>query len=250
MKLKFIFLMLILSFFGCTSENAPDCFQKAGDLVKREITLENFETITVFEGIKVVIKESDTQKIEIETGEYLKNDISAEVIDGRLILRNDNSCNLVRDFGLTTVYISSPNISEIRSSTSLSVISDGVLNYPDMLLYSEDFIEPETATTDGVFDLEVNSTKLNVVANGLAYFKLKGKVKNLYITFASGDCRLEAEGLIADHVVLFHRSSNDMLVNPQETLRGKLISTGNVISYNKPTTVEVETPYKGKLIFE
>lgn len=240
----------MLTLLGCASENASDCFQKSGDLIREEVVVSDFSRIIAFEGVKLVVKQSENYKVEIETGEYLRNDITAEVIDNRLVLRNENGCNFIRDFGLTTVYVSSPNITEIRSSTGFLIKSDGILNYPSLNLISEDFNEPEATTTDGDFDVEVNATTLGIVSNGIASFKLKGITKTLNVTFASGDSRLEAKELRADNISITHRASNDMVVNPQLSLKGRLTSTGNVISYNIPAVVEVEELYKGKLIFK
>jgi len=41
-----------------------------------------------------------------------------------------------------------------------------------------------------------------------------------------------------------------MFVNPQETLTGELRGTGDLISLNNPSVIEVEQYYTGKLIFE
>ena len=97
---------------GCDSENSSDCLQKSGDLIQEELVLESFSKITIFDGVKLVLKQAEEQKIVLETGENLRNDIRVEIIDNRLVAyNNNNSCNLVRDYGLTTLYVSSPNIS-------------------------------------------------------------------------------------------------------------------------------------------
>jgi len=41
-----------------------------------------------------------------------------------------------------------------------------------------------------------------------------------------------------------------MVVNPQNSIRGKIVSFGDVISKNRPPVVEVEELYKGRLRFE
>ena len=48
----------------------------------------------------------------------------------------------------------------------------------------------------------------------------------------------------------FHRSANKMIVHPIDKLSGQLVSTGDVISVNRPDIVEVETLFTGQLIFE
>ncbi len=235
---------------ACNTENAPDCLQNAGDIIREEVTLPNFSKITVFENISLVLKQGDTQKVEIETGEFLLEEVTAILEDDRLILRNENGCNFFREYGLTTVYITSPNITEIRSSTGFPIQSDGVLAYPSLSLLSESFINPETETTDGEFDLEMDSENVNVVVNGIAYFKLRGVVQNLNLNIAAGDSRIEAENLIAGNINLNHRGSNDMLINPQLSLTGVIRGTGDVISFNRPTEVVVEEIFNGRLIFQ
>lgn len=245
-SLILFFLGLLLS---CNSENSPDCFQSAGDLKRIEVAVPSFTNITVFENLNLVLKQGDEQKVEIESGEFLLNEISAEVKDNRLILRNDNGCNFVRDYGLSTVYVTSPNIEQVRSSTGLLISSDGVLNYPNLSLISESFVNPETETTDGSFDLQVTSEKVTIVVNGIAYFKLSGTTTDFIITVAAGDSRIEAEELIAENVRINHRGTNDVFVNPQQGISGVIRGTGDVISANRPPEIEVEELFNGRLIF-
>src|SRR5690606_16932245 len=105
-----IYVLLILLFAGCDSENGWDCTQKAGDIVETEFTVQPFTKILVWERTKLYVQQGDVQKIVVVTGENLMNDIEVSVIDGKLEIRNNNSCNLVRDYGLTKVYVTTPNI--------------------------------------------------------------------------------------------------------------------------------------------
>ncbi|MBO0331525.1 head GIN domain-containing protein [[Muricauda] lutisoli] len=247
---KFFSSAIFLILISCNGDNVPDCFQNAGEMVRRPVDVSQFSSITVFENLNVVLKQGDNQLVEVETGEYLLNDFSAVVEDNRLVLRNENSCNYVRDYGLTTVYITSPNISEIRSSTGMPITSDGVLNYPSLSLVSESFNNPDAETTDGSFDLNLNASTVRIVVNGIAYFKLKGATENFNVTVAAGDSRIEAEELVAESVTINHRGSNDAIVNPQQSLSGIIRGTGDVISVNRPDEVNVEELFNGRLIFQ
>jgi hypothetical protein len=242
-------LIICCFLFSCNSENAPDCLQNQGELVRQEVTLPSFDKITVFEKVALVLKEGPLQKVEIETGEFLINEVTATIDGDRLIVRNKNGCNLFRDYGVTTVYVTSPNITNIRSSTGLLIRSDGVLNYPSLSLLSESFTNPENETTDGSFDLEVSSTTVSITTNGIAYFKLSGTTTDFIVTIAAGDSRIEAENLMAQNVVLNHRGTNDILTNPQESVRGIIRGTGDVICFNRPPTVAVEEIFNGRLLF-
>lgn len=238
-----IFLM------SCNGDSVPDCFQNAGDTIRDEIPVDGFTKITVNENIKLVLKEGSAIMVEVETGKFLRNEVKAEVRDGTLLLTDTNNCNLFRPYGVTTFYVTAPNITEIRSNTGFSTVSDGLLTYPQITLISESFNEPENLTTDGEFDLELASQNVNVIVNGIAYFKLKGSSANLSVVIAAGDSRVEATSLLVQNVTLNHRGSNDILINPQESLRGTIRGTGDVRSYNRPNIVEVQELYKGRLIF-
>ncbi len=248
---QYVAVFVVTSFFfSCNSENAPDCLQNQGDLIRQEVMLPSFDKITVFEKVALVLKQGPEQKVEIETGEFLFNEVSTAVEGDRLILRNENGCNLFREYGITTVYVTAPNISEVRSSTGLLISSDGVLSYPDLSLISESFNNPETETTDGSFDLDLATETVSIVVNGIAYFKLSGTSTDFNVTIAAGDSRIEAENLNADTVVINHRGTNDILTNPQLAVRGIIRGNGNVICFNRPEIIAVEEIFNGRLLFD
>ena len=244
-----MFFVLIFLITGCNSDSTSDCFQNTGELARDQVTVPDFTKITVFENVSLVLKEGAEQKVEVETGEFLRNEVTLEVEGDRLLLRDTNDCNYVRDYGVTIVYVTSPNITEIRSSTGLSINSEGTLNYPSLTLISESFLNPESETTDGEFDLELNCQNVNIVVNGITYFKLRGSTMNLDVQVAAGDSRIEAENLLAEVVSINHRGTNDMFINPQQSLTGVIRGTGDVISNNGPPEVDVKELFNGRLIF-
>ena len=218
-------------------------------MTRIQVELPEFTNITVFENLNLVLRQGEEQLVEIESGEFLINEISANVEGDRLILRNGNGCNIFREYGLSTIYVTSPNIEQVRSSTGLLISSDGPLRYPNLSLISENFIEPEAETIDGSFDIELDNERLSIVVNGITYFKLNGMTDNLAIAIAAGDSRIEAENLVAERVTLDHRGSNDVFVNPQESISGVIRGYGDVISVNRPAEVDVEELFDGRLIF-
>ena len=242
-------VILVSLFVSCDSENASDCFQSTGEITRQEVSVSEFSSIAVFENVALVVKQGDTQKVEIETGENLRNEVAAVVEDEQLLLTDTNDCNYVRDYGTTVVYVTTPNLTSIRSSTGFPIQSDGVLVFESLSLLSESFTDPEAETTDGEFNLELDVTSLSLTSNGISYFKLKGSADSFNISIAAGDSRVEAEELITQRVNFNHRGSNDILVNPQESLTGVLRGTGDLQSYNRPATVDVEELYNGRLIF-
>lgn len=245
--IKYILLFFLV--FACDSETANDCFQTAGNIVQEEVQVANFDKILVNREIELVLKDGPEQNIVIETGENLLNDIRVSVEAGRLTLTDKNTCNYVRDYGVTKVYVTSPNITEIRSSTQYDIRSEGVLTYPSLTILSEDFNAPDTFSV-GDFILEIDNSSLNAIFNGISIGYISGSTNTLNVNLAGGDSRFESRDLVAQSVTVFHRSSNDIVVNPQQSLKGSIVSTGNVISVNAPPTIDVEQLFNGRLVFE
>ena len=246
---KVIYILISLLIVACTSENANDCFQTSGKIILQEINAPNFEKILVNRDIELVITQGIEHSITIETGENLLNDIEVIVVGDELRLTDNNTCNFVRDYGITKIYVTAPNLTEIRSSTQYEISSRGVLNYDNLKLISEDFLKPE-AFTVGDFRLNINSNTLSVTANNLSSFYISGTVENLYVGFFAGVGRFEGRNLVAQHVNVFHRGSNNMIVNPQQSISGELRGVGDVIAVNQPPAVTLEQFYTGTLIFE
>ena len=238
-------LLLIVS---CNSENAGDCFQTTGTIIQQEINVSVFNKILVNRDIELIIKEGIEQKVVIETGKNLLNDVEVVVEDGKLILTDNNTCNYVRDYGVTKVFVTSPNIIEIRSSTQYDISSDGVLTYPSLAIFSEDYGAPDSFTS-GNFRLQIDNASFSLVFNNLSNCFVSGRTDNLNISFAAGISRFEGANLIAQNVVFWNRSSNDIIVNPQQSLTGRITGTGHVISVTRPPIVDVQEVYKGRLIF-
>ena len=159
------------------------------------------------------------------------------------------NCNFVRDYGLTKVYVSAPNVSEITNNSEFMITGIGLLNYPDLSLISDDFSNQEYYN-NGDFDLEINTENLRIIANGFSNFFLKGVVFNANIGLYAGDSRVEAADLVIQNLNVFHRSTNKMIVNPQQSITGEIRSLGDVISKNIPPIIDVVEYFTGALIFD
>jgi len=236
--------------FSCDSENGLDCFQKTGTIIQSEVEIADFSRIIVWEGVQLFIQKGEVRKVIIETGENLLNDIEVTVQDGQLSLKNNNECNYIRDYDVTKIYVTTPHLTEIRNSSSLEVRSIGVLQFPSLTLLSEDYGAEDLYHIDGDFNLNLDVDEIQISSNGFSSFVLSGAAERAVFGFYASNTRLDASELIAQEVQLFHRSSNVMIVNPQQAIRGEIVSIGDVISVHQPPIVEVEELYEGRLIFE
>ena len=242
---KIFFLSLLFAVLGCASE-MPECFRNAGAATRYQVDVETFTQIEVSEGIEVVLSQGTSCKVEIATRENLRSEISAAVADGKLVLRNSSSCNWVRDYNTTTVYITAPNVTSIYSASQFAVRSWGVLSYPALTLQSGLYNDTAAAT----FDLELDTDSLTVEDNGSSYFKISGRADNLTVHFYSGDARFDGSSLLTQDLQVFHRSSNDIIAAPSQTVSGTLYSTGNLVLKSHPASVQVQRLYHGDVIYE
>lgn len=240
--------MLLFIFNSC--EKPSDCIESSGDTVVKEITVTAFGKIKVYKGIQVVIKEGPNYKVEIQAGENFIDNIEVKQNGDQLVFRENASCNWVRDYGQTKIFITTPTLYEIYSKSDRDISSDGILTFPDLSIFSLDKdADGESGAGTGDFHIQLQNNSLTIHNNNVSRFYLSGTTNLTYFNFYFGDGRIEAQNLLAKNITVFHRGSNDMIVYPTEKITGKLVSTGNVVLKNVPPIVELEELYQGNVIY-
>jgi len=245
-KLAYISCFILL--ISCNKENVNNCLQTAGEIIQQEITVDSFDKILVNKRVELIITDGPVQKVVIETGKNLLPDIEVKVVNKQLILTNNNTCNIFRDYGLTKIHVTSPNINTIRNASEQRVISNGTLTYPSLYLRSSGEKKKFLATGD--WHLTIENEKVIIWANGVANFYINGSSNNLNIDFTDGDTRFEGKNFIVQNIDVKNVSSNDIIIFPVESLTGSIHSVGDVISYNRPPIVDVDILSEGELIFK
>lgn len=237
-------------YLGCDSEKAWDCFQDSGELVQQEYDVPLFKKIQVWERVQLIVQHGNRQSVRVQTGANLIEEVQVVVEDSTLKVSDRNSCNYVRDYDITKVFVSSPDIKEIRSSSGLTVKSLGTLGWNELSLISNDPENLEVYHHDGDFDMDLDVVLLRVQSNGLSKFFLRGRAQYMGIRFDDGDPRMEAGDLIVNNINVFQRSTNKIICNPQVSIKGQIRGIGDIIALNRPPIVEIEEFYTGTLIFQ
>ena len=250
MKNFMLIIIFSLALAGCYKEDAPDCIQTAGELVKKEVPVADFAELIVYGRIKLILEQGPQQKVIIKSGENLIEEVTAEVKNDRLSLKNNNDCNFFRDYNLTTVYVTVPNLTWLQNAGNRTIESRGELHFPEIWLRSFNQEKDPEIYTNGDFKLNLFSEEIRVTTDNYSNFFLEGKTGYFDAYIADGDSRIEAGNLIADKVDVQHRGTNKLIINPQNVLVGEIRSTGDVISLNEPPVVRIETFYTGKLIYQ
>jgi hypothetical protein len=244
-----IISIILLGLNSCSVE-IGECFNDGGRIQSTvDLNAEQFSSIVVYDDIKLIVKHDSSFIAKIDYLENRIDDISLEVKDGVLEIKNNNNCNLIKKQKYPTVTISAPNLSSIRNSSIFVVKSDGILKYDDLSIIVEDW-KSDVYNNVGDFDLQIENKKLKIVANGFSDIILKGSTEYLGITFASFYISLDARDFAVKDVNVLHRSAKDIIIGPSNSIKGKITSSGNIILTTKPAIVEVEETYRGKLIYE
>ncbi|MEC4049243.1 head GIN domain-containing protein [Flavobacterium sp. SUN046] len=248
MKKIITLLSILIVLVSC--EKPSECIESTGDLTTRTIDVTSFTRIKAYRGIAIVLKEGPVCAVKIESGQNLIDNVEVTQVDNQLILKDNTSCNWLREYGQTTVYITAPNIEEIYSKTDRDIRSDGVLNYPSLTIRSLDKNgDGEAGAGTGDFFLTLNnSTLFDIESNNISRFYLSGTCNYAVFNFWAGDGRIEAENLIAQKISVYHRGTNDMTVFPIQEITGTMVSTGNIILKNNPPLINVQQLYQGHII--
>ncbi|MGB0789444.1 MAG: head GIN domain-containing protein [Marinirhabdus sp.] len=245
--LVFLSITVVLS---CDTEDAPNCFQAAGTIVQRDFTMGKFTKITIEDDFQLLLRQGAEYSVIVESGENLFPDIAVTLEGDRMRFINNNRCNLFRDYNITKAIVTAPNIEEIRNSSAASVVSEGVLNYPNLLLISNTTAGVEDPKKVGDFILHLNCDALSVAANGQSAFYLSGSAAGANIGFLDEMPFFDGTNLQIGDLNIFQRSANKMIVNPQQSIRVKIYGTGDVVALNQPPIVEVEEFFTGRLLFQ
>jgi len=250
MKKIIYILTLFLLLVSCNSENAPDCFQTIGDVVTEEFVVDDFSKIRIETDVALQIKQGTTQQVLVKTGKNLLPDISVTIEGETLVIRNNNKCNLVRDYKTVQAIVTTPNITELRNASAYDVSGEGMLSFPKLTLTSNSTGSVEDVRKSGDFYLNLTCDEFNVSANGKSVFYISGTTKKASLIFSDETPRFEGENFKIDTLTIRQRSANKMIVNPIDKISGLIQGTGDVISVNRPPEVNVEELFTGRLIFQ
>lgn len=250
MKKLWITIFCVFLISACDKEDAPNCFQTTGDIIQKEIEVEAFEELIVYGRIKLYIEQGAEHKVVVEAGNNLIGNVSAVVEHGRLNLRNSDNCNLFRDYNTTNIYVTVPNLTWLQNASNNTIESIGTLNFPVIWLRSLNQEKDPEIYTNGDFNLNLVSDLIRVTGDHYSNYFLTGSTDYLNLYIADGDGRFEGAGLVAGTVEIQHRGTNKLFVNPLNELKGEIRSTGDVISVNRPSIVNLPAFYTGKLIFQ
>ena len=253
MKYKIVFFLLVFLLVSCGI--SEDCFKGNGNQVTQTFLLENFSKIKVYDGVGLVVKEGSNYEVKVVTSDNIIDDLEVRLDGDMLVVKDNSSCNIARDYGQTTVYVTIPDgtISplipelELHCKTEQKIQSDGVLHSPIVRLFS--IGDDGDGAGTGDFYIAVDNLQFVVENNNVSNFYITGHSNEMLLNFYFGNGRFYGENLYAENIKVYHRGSNDIFVYPVQKIEGTIFATGNVVLKNVTPIVNVDEVYRGRVIY-
>jgi hypothetical protein len=242
-----IFLLFIILALGTSCRKSPvcDCFEVTGNQGSDDRTsaLTYFNQVVANDDINVFLAIGPVEQVIIKGGENLIRNISANVSDNILTLKNENNCNWLRSYKKSTinVYITMP---EVTSITNNGV---GTIQGTDTITTNDIHIETNSA---GDINLALHCNSVNAFLFGSADVTLTGTCSSFECNFFAGTGFLYADHLNTSYTYLSTTSTGDCYVNSSGELDLVINQIGNVYYAGNPNPVHAKINGSGKPIKE
>jgi len=237
-------LLLPVLLAGCSKTSL--CLPK-GEITTREKELPPIENLITGHNMKVYIRQGNSNRLEVSGYENIMDLFSYRIEGDTLILETEASCLFRYENSALTVKLEVEDLKTIRNSGEYPVYSEDTLHFERLTLYSENFLDPSCPAI-GDFYLTLQSNSVRIISNYMSMFYLTGRSDELHVGFYSGYSRFYGKDFQATRIRFVQTSVNDMEFYPLYSIEGDIYSTGNIILYHRPDTMNIRTHYSGRVI--
>lgn len=244
-KMKRLIILIIpviaILFTHCAKDNAG-CITSTGKIIIQDRTGPAYHYVEVYNNINLILTQDSTNTgVKVEAGENIIDGISTEFNDGKLILRNNNSCNWVRSFDIPiNVYLNFTRLDTLIFAAAGNVTCTNE--------WTSDSLFFNVIEGGGHANLKVNSFKTFLyVTYGTVTVNITGTSQVTFIS-SHGYGPVHAEDLHSKFTYMNTSSPNDVYLNATVELSAKITNIGNVYYSGDPPVVHTEILGGGKLI--
>lgn len=223
---------------GCQVIDGP-CIRGKGNVVTREISIEDFSKVNLAMAGEVTIKRGEEIMVSLTGHPNVLDQISTEVNNNEWVIYPRECVSSSSDF---SVQITMPAVNGVTLSSSGSVVSDDAFEGNiEMSLSGSGNIKLNTSGQEasirlsgsGIIQHTVQSSALNVVHSGSGRIILEGSCAEMDIA-QSGSGGVEAYGLIANEANVRVSGSGSASVNVTTRLGAILTGSGSIFYKGSP----------------
>lgn len=225
---KTVFFIATLSILTSCHVNFGEGKKGSGNIVEQTRNVaEDFKFIEVSTGVQVLVEQSDTKSVVVETDDNLQELIVTKVENGVLYIKSSEGYSSDETPKIT---VKMPVISGLSTSSGSSLKSLNKIITENIAIKSNSGSE---------IDVEVEADLITVETSSGSTAEVSGKALKLETSSSSGSS-LDASDLLANEVISQSTSGSSTTVNPILSLDGKA-SSGSSIGYkNIPKTLTKE----------
>jgi hypothetical protein len=235
------FAVILIFLLGCSKDNGV-CVSSTGKTIIQDRVTQPFHTIEVYDNINLILtQDSVLDKITVEAGENLIDGITTKLDSGRLVIRNENSCNWLRSFEVpVNVYLTFTRLDTIvfQAAGNINCTND----------WTNESVILDVIEGSGQINLKLQAFRTYIIAKyGTTNIQLSGYSQiTTLISYSFGP--LHAENLASKFTYVSSYSSNDMFVYSSVDLQVEIGNIGDVYYTGNPATISTNIYNEGRLI--
>lgn len=233
--------ILVLLLTTCSKDEGV-CISSTGKVISQERPAPSFRSVEVFDNINLFLTQDPyLSKITVEAGENLIDGITTEIDSGKLVVRNENSCNWLRSFDVpVNVYLTFPLLDTITFQAAGNITCTNDWKNESVFL---DIIEGA-----GKIDLKLDVYRsFFIVKYGTTAINLSG-ISEITTIISYGFGPFHAEDLVSKFTYVSSYSSNDVFVYSSIDLAVEIGNIGNVYYTGNPASIATTIYGDGRLI--
>ncbi|MBK7381766.1 MAG: DUF2807 domain-containing protein [Flavobacteriales bacterium] len=241
MGLKHTIPLCALLFLGCQREQLDDCITSAGPMRTEERITGGFHRIDLGDRIDLVFETRSSGTVSVQAGANLLGQITTEVSDGTLTVRNEMRCNWVRSFKpRITVHV------PVAGMEHLTLRGTGDVSSTDTISGSFFAMEQRGAEGSCALLLQVDRTEIGL-HSGAGNVSIRGRCTTANL-FSGIMGAIDADELRADLVNINNSGIADIRCWAELQMNVGIYDVGDVYYRGDPPVIQSTITGSGSLI--
>ena len=244
MKKTILYLVILFAIpnWMCKKENACDCLKGTGDISNEERALASFSSVEVEDNVNVIFQEDTLQQVTVQAGANLIQNITTDIVEGKLVIKNKNKCNFVRRY-------------DIPINVYIHVLRNQIFSIKTM---GTGLISNTNSCTNDSIDLQIESSgdiefqmgglcKTYTHQHGAGDLTLKGSCEQLII-YSKGTGFTITDACTNIYTWVYTNTTGKITVQSTALLIAIIDGSGNVYYTGNPNTIQKTENATGKLL--
>jgi len=224
-----LLILLALFSFSCEKEN---CLSGAGETISETRELSVFKYIETYDHFKFYLQNDTVHQVRIIAGEELIPYIETYVKNDTLIIKDNNTCNFLKNYPDKKIYISVDTLKSMDIYGASDVFTLDTFNVHSCKL--------RFLSNIGTCDLTVNAYVFQLqIWYASGDFKVKGYAYSSYLS-AERTSFIYADSLENKLCHAYNNSKGEVHVQSGDRLYYSIKNTGNIYYSGTPDTIIVQ----------